>query len=641
MLSRRSLLPLFTFFLLCITPAVGQTDRGSLTGRVTDPNGAGVANAKVTATNLTTGENREAKTSDDGNYTIPELKADPYKVTVEAQGFKTASAENIVVAVQTTRTLDFKLEVGEISSVVTITNEEAPVLQTETPVRQTNVTERQVKELPLLVSSEFAGRTPLSFIYLDSNVTQGSGAQGTDTTRFRVSGGQALGTEILIDGASTRRTQNGTFFSEVAPGPNAFQEFTLSTSTYSAEFGNSSGGVVNFTQKSGGNEYHGEIYDLIRNEKLNANTFRSNAFNLPRARDNQNDFGFNVGGPITVPRFGEGGPMTRTLRNRAFFFFNYEGYRFTEGSNNIVTVPTLRMRQGDFSELLTDPYILHFFGHGIQLYDPRQPAGSRVPIPGNRLDLYLGGARIDPAGANALQFFPAPNLTGPLGSSVFRNYLSIGLRPTNMNQYTTKLDFVLSDKHRISGSFSHRNNDRIAGDPIPRFPLPFTSQGAFNQLFKSILIRVQDDYTFTPTLLNHFNVGFTRYDVANRNTTDPFNTASLGLPVNATQNSAFPRIDFPGYGDPITSDDPRAYQNIGSSFFTDHIFDTAWHISDAVTWISGKHSFKFGAEARTSQFNFRQRIDPGGSFNFRHDQTAADFDPNGGWPIASLITGAT
>jgi hypothetical protein len=166
-MSKASVLVLFTFFLLCVTSAVAQTDRGSLTGHVTDPNGAGVANAKVTATNLNSGQTREAQTSEDGTYTIPELKADPYKVTVEAAGFKTASAENIVVAVQVNRTVDFKLEVGEISSVVTISNDEAPVLQTETPVRQTNVSERQVKELPLLVSSEFSGRTPLSCIYVD------------------------------------------------------------------------------------------------------------------------------------------------------------------------------------------------------------------------------------------------------------------------------------------------------------------------------------------------------------------------------------------------------------------------------------------------------------------------------------------
>jgi hypothetical protein len=123
MLSRNSLLALFTFVLLCVTSATAQTDRGSLTGRVTDPNGAAVANAKVTATNLNTSETREATTSDDGNYRIPELRADPYKVTVEAQGFKTSSAENIVVSVQVDRTLDFKLEIGEISSVVTITND--------------------------------------------------------------------------------------------------------------------------------------------------------------------------------------------------------------------------------------------------------------------------------------------------------------------------------------------------------------------------------------------------------------------------------------------------------------------------------------------------------------------------------------
>jgi hypothetical protein len=646
-------LALVALLLAFAGPAYGQSDRGSITGTVKDPNGGLVANAKITATNTETNETREATTSDEGSYTLPELKAGPYKVSVEAQGFKTTTAENVQVAVQVTRTLDINLEIGAIGDTVTVTSDSAPVIQTESAVRQTNVTERQVKELPLLVGSEFAGRTPLSFIFLDSNVTAGGnnagGGQGTNSTNFRISGGQALGTEILIDGATTRRTQNGTFFSEVAPGPNAFQEFTVSTSTFSAEFGNSSGGVVNFTQKSGTNEFHGEGYDLIRNEKLNANTYLNNAAGrdargreiLPRNRDNQNDFGFNIGGPITVPHFGVGGPIINKFSDRAFFFFNYEGYRFKQGANTLITVPTQRMRQGDFSELLTDPYILGFFGRGVQIYDPRQPSGTRTAIPGNRLDLYLGGARIDPAGRAILQAFPLPNTTGPNGSAVFRNYLSRGIRPTDMNQYTTKLDFVVSDKHRITGSFSHRQNDRIAGDPIPRFPLPFTSQNAFNQLFKSIFVRVQDDYTFTPTLLNHLNIGFTRFDVANRNTSDPFNTSSLGLPINATQNSAFPRIDFPGYGDPVNSNDPRAYQNIGSSFFTDHILDTSWHLSDSVSYVRGRNTFKFGADVRPGQFNFRQRIDPGGSFNFRHDQTAADFDGNGGWPIASLITGAT
>ena len=638
---------------LAAMPAYAQSDRGSVTGRVTDPSGAVVPNAKITATSIDTGETREATTSDEGSYTLPELKAGLWRISAEAVGFKTSTVDQYKVAVQVTHSIDLELEVGAVSDVVTVTGDSAAALQADNPVRQSNVTERQIKELPLQVSSEFGGRTPLSFIFLDSNVTVGTseGGQGTDTSRFRVSGGQALGTEILIDGASTRRTQNGTFFSEVAPGPNAFQEFTISTSTFSAEFGNSSGGIVNLTQKSGSNEFHGEVYDLVRNEAFNANGFRANANGLERPPDKQHDFGFNVGGPIYVPNFGEGGGSIRSLKNRAFFFFNYEGYRFKEGENAIITVPTARMRTGDFSELLTDPYIRNFrfpdgfqpWPNGVRIYDPRQPAGSRAAVPGNRLDQYLGGSRIDPVGLNALQFFPLPNRTGPNGSTVFQNYTATSIRPTDMNQWTAKLDFILSDNQRLNGSYSTRKNVRLAsfGGRFPRFPMPFINQDVWSQDFKSHFVRLQHDYTFTPSLLNHFNVGFTRYDVANRNTTEGFNTASLGFPVNATQNIAYPRLGFPGYGNPAGSADPRSYQEIGSSFFTDSLKDNGWHISDAVTHVRGNHTMKFGADIRPAQFNVFQRIDPGGSFNFRHDQTAADFDPEGGWPIASLITGAT
>jgi hypothetical protein len=539
------------------------------------------------------------------------------------------------VAVQVTRRADVQLEVGGVGEQVSISADATP-LQTESPVQQRNVTEQQVKELPLEVTSEAAGRTPLSFIFLDSSVTSATtGTNGVNASRFKINGGQALGTEILIDGASTRRTQNGTFFSEVAPGPNAFQEFTVSTSSYSAEFGNSSGGIVNFTLKSGGNEFHGEVYDLVKNEDLNANSFRSNANNLQRDRDNENDFGFNIGGPIYLPHFGEGGPIVRSLKNRAFFFFNYEGYRFTQGENVIVTVPTARMRMGDFGELLTDPYVLQTLGGPIRIYDPRQPSNVRVAIPNNNLATYLGGTRIDPAGFNILQGFPLPNRPG-----VYHNYVASSLAPITMNQSTFKLDFVLTEKQRLAFSYSHRNQPRVQGG-FPRFPAPFVAQNVWNQIFISDFARIQHDYTISPTWLNHFNFGFTRYDVSNMNFADGFNTASLGLPVNATQNSAFPRIDFPGYGDPVSSGDPRAYQNIGSTFFTDRIRDTSFELTDFATHVWGRQTIKFGATFRMSRFNVHQRIDPGGSFNFRNDQTASDTDPGGGWPIASLITGAT
>jgi len=650
-MKNRWLLGLLTTTLLCVvTPVYGQSDRGSIVGTVKDASGAAVAGATGTATNTETGVTPGTPTSDDGNYTIPELKAAPYSVKVEASGFKTSTIENVVVAVQVTRRADVDLEIGAVTEEVTITSE-PPAIQSESSVRQTNVTERQVKELPLAVSAESGGRSPLAFIFLDSNVTAASATtgRGTDASNFRITGGQGQGTEILIDGATTRRQQNGTFFSEVAPGPNAFQEFTVTTSNYSAEYGQSSGGIVNFTFKSGSNDFHGEVYDLFRNEGLDANSYRNNFVNaqngcgggdrlgtndfpcLRRPIDHQNNFGFNVGGPVRIPWLYNG-------TNKTFFFFNYEGYRFTNTENVLVTVPTLLMRQGNFSELLSDPAVLRQFGpNGVQIYDPTQPGDTRTAIPGNRLDTYQGGRLIDPVGIGIAQFFPEPNLPG-----VFDNYLASSTVPNTMNNYVTRVDQVINDKQHLSVSYSYRKLDSIKGG-FPRFPFPYIANGVWQQNFKSHYLRAQYDYTISPTLFNHFNFGYNRIDVANHNTTEVFDpSAELGLPANATQNAAFPRIDFPGYGDPANPlSDIRAYQPIGSTFFTDRILDSTWEFSDGLTWIAGNHAFKFGGDVRVSHEDVHQLIDPGGTFNFRNDQTASDADPNGGWPIASLVTGAT
>ena len=644
---------LLTIFVAIIlgsaTSALAQSDRGTITGRVTDPKGDLVADAKITVTNLVSNEVREAVTTGEGTFTIPQVTAAMYSLKIEASGFKTAMVNGIKVDVQVTRTIDIRLEIGGVGEAVTISAESAPVLQTESPVQQTNVSERQMRELPLQIGGETAGRSPLSFIFLDSSVATGggsvgnqnqaAGASGTLGFNFRVNGGQGLGTEILIDGAGTRRAENGTFFTEVAPGPNAFQEFTVSTAQYSAEFGNSSGGIVNFTIKTGGNDFHGEAYEFMRNEALNANNDLNSYSGIKRGIDRQHDYGFSVGGPIYLPYFKAWKPMqVKSFKNRAFFFFNYGGYRLDQTETVNVSVPTLRMRSGDFSELLTDPYVLGFFGGPVQIFDNTVPCCNRPAIPGNRLDQYRnaqGVSIIDPAGFNIInQLFPQP--TGP---GVYHNYTATSGRPTRTNYYVQKVNFAVSDKHQLAFSSTYRSQSKVQGG-FPRFPEPFVQQGSFRQVFHSQYYRLQDDYSFNANVLNHFNAGFTRSFVQNRNFTRGLSPTSVGIPENATQNLALPLIGFPLVGDPVTSPDPRAYQHGGSTFFDNQDGDNAVQITDFVTYIRGRHTLKFGAEARWQQLNDSNHFDLGGNFNFISNQTANGDGFRQGWPIASLITGA-
>ncbi len=626
-------LPL-TLALAWASPALGQSDRGVITGTVKDQNGGVVANAKVTATNIDTGEVRKTATGNEGAFTLSELKAASYRLTIEAAGFKTAAIDRIQLGVQITRRADVTLEAGAVSEKITVTSE-APVLQTDSPAQQLNVTERQVRELPLVVSAESGGRSPLAFIFLDSSVTSTSAtSNGTNATNFRINGSQGLGQDILIDGAGTRRGENGTFFSEVAPGPNAFQEFTINTSNYSAEFGNSSGGVINFTIKSGGNDFHGEGYMFLINEALNANIALNRLTDLPRPRDRQKDFGFSIGGPVRLPK-SVFGPLGYDGRNRTFFFFNYGGYRTSQSESVEVTVPTARMRNGDFGELLTDPKVLQFFGGPVQIYDPRQPAGQRAAFPGN----IIPAAAIDPVGRNFVNLFPLPNQTGPLGSSVFHNYRASSNAVAETNYYTTKITQVLSSKQQLNFSSTYRKLPNTHGG-FPRFPEPFVAQGVWDQTFRSYYFRLQHDYAITPRLLNHVNLGWNRTDVQNYNFGRGAGKATaLGLPPGTTQDLGQPLIGFPGYGNPVTSVDPRAYQTGGSTFFDNQVGDNTAEFSDNVTYTRGRHTFKFGGSARRQQLNVNFHFDIGGNFNFRSNQTGNANDFTQGWPIASMLTG--
>ena len=632
-------------------PVYGQSDRGSIRGTVTDPEGGLVPNAKVIITNVETNETREITTSDEGSYNVPEIKAAVYRIQVEAAGFKTATIDTVQVGVGVIRNGDVQLEIG-VGASVTITAEPS-VLNTESPVQQRNVTEREVRELPLEVAAESGGRSPLSFIFLDSSVVGSGGnntaaagsvgnASGVNGTNFRINGSQGLGQEILIDGAGTRRGENGTFFSEVAPGPNVFQEFTINTSNYSAEFGNSTGGVISFKIKEGGNDFHGEGYFFHRNESLNANNTvnrlrneqaRNNA--LARPQDRQRDYGFSVSGPVFFLNFGEGGKPYYNGRNKTFFFFNYSAYNIRQTETVDVTVPTLKMRNGDFSELLTDPKILEFFGGPVRIFNPNQNPGQRMAFPGN----IIPASAISSIGRNFVNLFPLPNQTGPGGSTVFRNYRATSASGSQTQAYTTKINQVISDKQQLNGSFIYRTLPSIKGG-FPRFPGEFVNGSVWDQLFKSYFVRVQHDYTLTSSLLNHFNFGFNRTNVQNFNFGRGAGKATaLGVRPGATQDLGQPKIGFPGYGEPETSNDPRAYQSGGSTFFDNVTNDDTYEFSDFISYSSGRHTFRFGGDLRRQYLTVDGHNHLGGEYNFRANQTANNNDFLEGHPIASMLTG--
>jgi len=327
------LLTLFTaaFFLT----AVAQTNQGSIAGVVTDPSGAMVANAKITAKEKNTGTTYSTVSSSAGAYRFPNVNIGTYDITASASGFKTTNLTGVRVQTATTAALDIALQTGTVTENVTV-NADVPTVQTETSDIGTVVNTKQILDLPLALGSTVqAMRSPEAFVFLTPGaVGPGSDSGNGGTFESKISGGQNYATEVLLDGASTTRSENGSSFDETAPSVEALGEFKVLTSTVPAQFGRTTGGVESFSTKSGTNGFHGTLYDLFRNEDLDANVWgfnyclatmdpkvcgtNRNAFQRPL--DRQNDYGGTMGGPVIIPHLYNG-------RDKTFFFFSWDQYR--------------------------------------------------------------------------------------------------------------------------------------------------------------------------------------------------------------------------------------------------------------------------------------------------------------------------
>lgn len=623
------------FVLAAATPGFSQSDRGTIAGTVLDSTGAAVQGATVTATNANTGAIYKTTSTDTGAYRIPDMQVGVYNVSVSAVGFKTSDQTGVVVQINTTASLDITLQPGDVKETLTVVAD-TPTLQTETSEIGTVVSDRQIMELPLAVNATGQShlRSPETFVFLTpGTVGPGTTDSGSGIFQAKLAGGQNFGNEVILDGASTARADSGSSFDQTAPSVESLQEFKVTTSTIPSEFGRTTGGVESFTTKSGTNHFHGSLYDIFRNEDLNAKEWFQNLNNQPKSIDKKNDYGGSAGGPVWIPKLYNG-------RDKTFFFFSWEQYRQKQGSTNLSTVPTDAERQGDFSAFLTNTQIGTNPCDGTpifvgQIFNPAttQTVGGvqcRTAFPANKITTPLSAVA-----QNIMKFIPEPNVTPSAanGNGLINNFNFTSVNPILDTTWTVRIDHSFSEKDKLFFSFSKRDQESING--TPNFPAPIDG-GAFNHPFVTDYYRVGWDHILSATLLNHLNVGLNR--IYNNNLASSANgtdwPAKLG--ISGANGPIFPEINFTagglqsitGYG---TAQDDANYVN-------------SLVLADSVSLTRGRHTLRMGVDLRAYQYSIvdQSHQSPGLGFDFA--QTAVEQTLSGGTttgnPYASFVLGA-
>jgi hypothetical protein len=598
--------------LLAQQTLLGQASyQAQIRGVVSDATGAVVSNATVTITEVGTNVSQTAKTGQSGDYILRGLRPSTYVVKAEARGFGVVEQKGVVLAVGQETSLNFTLRPASTSTEVQVT-EAAPLLDTDTSVLGTDIPNQYVKEIPLL------NRNFFGLVFLNAGVSEAAGNGTADSypagTNF-VSNGQRNATaEIRLDGAlisAPEQGEGGNSNVYYEPSVEAVQEFKVQSNSFAAEFGSNGGTVVNMALKSGTNGLHGTAWWFGQRSVLDANEFFSNQAGLPRPDHSRDQYGASLGGPIR--------------KNRTFFFVDME--RVLEGSpiNIVATVPTAAQRAGDFSQtLITDPTSGNVVPNLI--FNPHlvDKNGVRIWFTGN----IIGPQYQDPIGQKILALYPLPNQAGnPDGTNNFRaNTIS----STKTLQFDAKIDEQLSSAMHLAGRYSHLYSSNTAPTIL--------GDSAFNDGLNSTTsvhnASVQHDWNLRPTLLlsSRFAIdrvyapGFTTYPKA----------TSVGFPaLLENANAGISRM--PG----ILTDSP--WTSLFDQCCVDTKFShTLYSYSSALSWVRGKHNFKFGGEQRLFYNNFQQPPYPTGSFHFAQNVTEkliGNNDPTQGNPFADILTG--
>ncbi|MFN7996221.1 MAG: TonB-dependent receptor [Bryobacteraceae bacterium] len=611
----------FVFALFFSTPLQSQTTFGSLTGAVTDATGAAAPGVAVTLTNLATGEQRQTVTGDDGLFQFVNLLPGNYKIDATKAGFQHFTRTPIAVEVGQSPRINFALAVGEVTQTVEVTSE-TPLLQPETSSLGQVVDRRLTTELPLNGRNVFNLMTLApSVVPQGQSMTNPTGTNPFAWNNYQIGGAFAGQSVQYLDGVPLN---NGYLnLPSLIPTQDSIQEFKVQTNNLSPEWGRFAGGVVNLDTKSGGNGFHGEAYEFLRNKVLNANTFFNNGAGVSTPAFTQNQFGVNAGGPI-VP-------------NKTFWFFSYEGFRLRQGQSFVDTVPTLAERSGNFQGLLDAS------GNPVTIYDPNStrqtgvdasgnPVYARTPIACNGQANVICPNLINSTSQALLKIWPLPNAAGQPGTNV-NNYVTNYSAGGDNDQYIGRLDQVIGNKQRLFGRISYWSNLNLPTDPFGTG----LCLDRCTETFDTYNGVIDDVVTFTPTIVGDFRASVNRFVYSRTNPNQGFDLTSIGWPasLNAQIPASVRSIPVPNVSG--MAGDVAGTQGAGSVIGA---YDTDYNFAPSLSWIHGKHSLKFGAQVLAERHNYAQTNIASGIFSFDNGFTASSpFSGSGGFGFASYLLG--
>ncbi len=581
--------------LLGCAAAWGQTHTVTVRGLVKDGSGAVVSNAIVSVTNVNQARHWDTRTGDAGEYVVVQIPPGEYALAVSAAGFKNYERKGLVLQVAQTAELDVSLEIGALGESVQVTAA-TPLIEPGSSFLGEVITGRSVEALPL------ATRDLNQLVALAPGISDSPGfrvpkfASG-NTALFSANGGPGGTNEIILDGSP--QTMLGSNQAAYIPQPEATQEFNVQTNSLAAEYGRTGGAIVNIVHRSGTREFHGKLYEFLANEKLNANGFFDNRNDRDRAPFRKNDFGAAIGGPLT------------RARNSTFFFVNVQRILVSVPISGTFTVPTARMKKGDFGEVNT-------------VYDPStidDATGTRRRFPGNQIP----AERWNPIGVNLLKYYPDPTSAG-----VINNFFTQAPESPADTDISAKIDRSLSNRQNLFGRFSQSRSS----DQKPNFFGNIASPDAKTTYVNTRSVTLDDSYTRGGWIL-HANYGYAYSGNSTAPAATDFDPVSLGFPASmrgARQIASFPTINLGGTIAGLGTSTNGAVA--GYAKLENHTLS-----ADAVR-LSGRHTVKFGGTYRVNRDSFLQSNAGAGSFTFSEGFTRQSFNSNlGGNAVASLLLG--